>query len=322
MISLHPVLVGPVLGSGLSASASGAVSMSVDAEVLPRASLRAQVVSGAYMGVTMRVSGGIAATIRGRVTAGVSVTVVPRPQLSAIVHGLVTSDASADLVPQIAAHIESAVTIYAHVHTPRDIYAIVDGGVDVTADVTQVRIPRMSAGIAGSVDVACDVSGADVDSLVAQLSGAVDVDVDVQKVIITALRASLQTGTRVDVTCGRVDTLPDLENRLVGSVSDARIVIARASRPRHVWEKRAGDTVRYAIDWRHWLLSDAIAASDWIVYSSDLHIVAQDVVGRVTRVAIGGGSPDTVYPITNRVTTDGGQVITRSVHLYILPTIH
>jgi len=80
--------------------------------------------------------------------------------------------------------------------------------------------------------------------------------------------------------------------------------------------------VRYAIDWRPWLRSDSVAASDWIVYSGDLHIVAQDVVGRVTRVAIGGGSPDTVYPVTNRVTTDGGQVITRSVHLYVLPTIH
>jgi len=274
------------------------------------------------MGISMQVSGGISATIRGSVTADVRVTVVPRPQLSAIVHGLVTSDASADLVPQIAARIESAVTIYAHVHTPRDIAAVVDGGVDLHADADKVHIPHLSAGVSGSVDIACSVSGADVGSLVARLAGSVDVDVDAKKVIITALRASLQTGVRVDVTCGRVDTLPDLENRLVGSVSDARIVIARASRPRHVWEKRAGDTVRYAIDWRPWLRSDSVAASDWIVYSNDLHIVAQDVVGRVTRVAIGGGSPDTVYPVTNRVTTDGGQVITRSVHLYVLPTIH
>jgi len=322
MIALHPVLVGPILGSGLSASAAGAVSMSVDAQVRPRAALRAHVISGAYMGISMQVSGGISATIRGSVTADVRVTVVPRPQLSAIVHGLVTSGASADLVPQIAARIESDVTIYAHVHTPRDIAAVVDGGVDLHADADKVHIPHLSAGVSGSVDIACSVSGADVGSLVARLAGTVGLDVDAQKVIITALRASLQTGTRVDVTCGRVDTLPDLENRLVGSVSDARIVIARASRPRHVWEKRAGDTVRYAIDWRPWLRSDSVAASDWIVYSSDLHIVAQDVVGRVTRVAIGGGSPDTVYPVTNRVTTDGGQVITRSVHLYVLPTIH
>jgi len=322
MISLHPVLVGPILGSGLSASASGAVSMSVDAQVRPRAALRAQVISGAYMGISMQVSGGISATIRGSVTADVRVTVVPRPQLAALVHGLVTSDASADLVPQIAASIESAVTIYAHVHTPRDIAAVVAGGVDLHAGADKVHIPHLSAGVSGSVDIACSVSGADVGSLVARLAGAVGLDVDAQKVIITALRASLQTGTRVDVTCGRVDTLPDLENRLVGSVSDARIVIARASRPRHVWEKRAADTVRYAIDWRRWLRSDSVAASDWIVYSNDLHIVAQDVVGRVTRVAIGGGSPDTVYPVTNRVTTDGGQVISRTVHLYILPTIH
>ena len=131
----------------------------------------------------------------------------------------------------------------------------------------RVRIPHLSAGISGNVDVACDVSGADVDSLVARVAGIVDVDVAADKIIITALRANVQDGVRVDVTCGRVDTLPDQESRLVGSVSDARIVVARAYRPRHVFEKRAADTVRYAVDWRQWLLSDRISASDWIVYS-------------------------------------------------------
>ena len=322
MIALHPVFVGPTLGTGLVSSLDNSSSMTVDAVVSPSAHMRAQVICGAYMGISMQVSGTIASTIRGRVTAGATLSNVPRPELSAVVRGHVTSDASATLVPQMRAAIESGVTIYAHVHTPRDIYGIISGGVDMTADADQVRIPHLSAGISGNVDVACDVSGADVDSLVARVAGIVDVDVAADKIIITALHANVQDGVRVDVTCGRVDTLPDQESRLVGSVSDARIVVARAYRPRHVFEKRAADTVRYAVDWRQWLLSDRISASDWIVYSNDLHIVAQDVVGRVTRIAIGGGTPDTVYPVTNRVTTDGGQVISRTVHLYILPTVH
>ena len=322
MITLHPVFVGPTLGTGLVSYVYNSSSMTADAVVSPGADMRAQVVSGAFMVITMRAQGTISSTIRGSVTAGATLSHVPRPELSAVVRGHVVSDAAATLVPQIAAEIQSAVAIYAHVHTPRDIYAIVSGGVDMTADAEQVRTPQLSAGISGNVDVACDVSGADVDSLVARVAGIVDVDVNADKIIITALRANVQDGVRVDVTCGRVDTLPDQESRLVGSVSDARIVVARAYRPRHVFEKRAADTVRYAVDWRQWLLSDRISASDWIVYSNDLHIVAQDVVGRVTRIAIGGGTPDTVYPVTNRVTTDGGQVISRTVHIYVLPTVH
>ena len=234
MIALHPIFVGPTLGTGLVSSLDNSSSMTVDAVVSPGADMRAQVICGAYMGIAMQVSGTIASTIRGRVTADVTLSHVPRPELSAVVRGHVTSDASATLVPQMRAAIESGVTIYAHVHTPRDIYGIIYGGVDMTADADQVRIPHLSAGISGNVDVACDVSGADVDSLVARVAGVVDVDVAADKIIITALYANVQDGVRVDVTCGRVDTLPDQESRLVGSVSDARIVVARAYRPRHV----------------------------------------------------------------------------------------
>ena len=81
--------------------------MTVDAVVSPGAHMRAQVINGAYMGIAMQVSGTISSTIRGRVTAGATLSNVPRPELSAVVRGHVTSDASATLVPQMRAAIES-----------------------------------------------------------------------------------------------------------------------------------------------------------------------------------------------------------------------
>ena len=96
MIVLHPVFVGATLGTGLVSSLDNASSMTVDAVVSPSAHMRAQVINGAYMGISMQVSGTISSTIRGRVTAGATLSHVPRPELSAVVRGHVTSYASAD----------------------------------------------------------------------------------------------------------------------------------------------------------------------------------------------------------------------------------
>ena len=81
MIALHPIFVGPTLGTGLVSSLDNASSMTVDAVVSPSAHMRAQVINGAYMGISMQVSGTISSTIRGRVTAGATLSNVPRPEL-------------------------------------------------------------------------------------------------------------------------------------------------------------------------------------------------------------------------------------------------
>ena len=323
MIALHPIFIGANTGEQLASTITGYVRIPyahaskvpitwLNAVVEGDVSAEASAGKKGDMVAVFVMDNEVAATATQGVHADLRSDVVNRAHAAGI----------ADVLLSIDAQIVNHITTYAHAHGEHDILAVVDGSIGVYGDASQIVWAHMSADITNHVDVACDLHSADVGQLVANVVGAMVVRGDGAVIPITRFLADIIVANDISAAAQQIDSTPRKEEKLVGSVSDARVVIARASRPRHVWEKRAGDTVRYAIDWRPWLLSDAIAASDWMVYSSDLHVVAQDVVGRVTRVAIGGGSPDTVYPITNRVTTDGGQVITRSVHLYILPTIH
>ena len=323
MITLHPVFIGAVKGEQLASTITGYVRVSyAHASKVPVTWLNAVVEGDISAEASAGKKGDMVAVLvmDNRVTA--TATHVVHADLRSDVINRAHAAGIADVLLSIDAQIVNRITTYAHAHGEHDILAVVDGSIGVYGDASQIVWARMSADVTNHVDVACDLHSADVGQLVANVAGSMILRAAGTVIPITRFIADIIVANDISAAAQQIDSTYRKEEKLVGSVSDSRIVMARASRPRHVWEKRAGDTVRYAIDWRPWLRSDSVAASDWIVYSNDLHIVAQDVVGRVTRVAIGGGSPDTVYPVTNRVTTDGGQVITRSVHLYVLPTIH
>lgn len=85
-----------------------------------------------------------------------------------------------------------------------------------------------------------------------------------------------------------------------------------------------GDTVDVGLDWADWLDGDTLSGSSWAV-APEGGLAA--VAGRgglagthdddSTTVWVGGGQPDTVYLLANRVETAGGRVAERTVQVWV-----
>lgn len=84
-----------------------------------------------------------------------------------------------------------------------------------------------------------------------------------------------------------------------------------------MWQpKDPAETVAYTIDWTNQLAGDAIA-SYTMTPTGTATIAKQDQCGAVLKFWIAGGSDGTTTTFLNTVTTSGGQVLERTVSLYV-----
>lgn len=82
-------------------------------------------------------------------------------------------------------------------------------------------------------------------------------------------------------------------------------------------EKDPSATIDRGFDWTSWLGADTITSSDWIV-PTGLTRVSQSNTTKTTSVWLSGGTVDTLYRLTNRITTTGGREDERSLHIKIV----
>lgn len=79
------------------------------------------------------------------------------------------------------------------------------------------------------------------------------------------------------------------------------------------------DIRTYTFDWSAWLTSldsDTISASVWVV-PSGLTEVAESETTTLANVKLSGGTNNTTYTVSNRITTAGGQTRQVSFELVV-----
>ena len=77
-------------------------------------------------------------------------------------------------------------------------------------------------------------------------------------------------------------------------------------------------TLDYGFDWTLWLDGDNITTSTWIVESGvSIEAGSEQFNSKITSVYLSGGSVDSNYKVTNRITTDSGRTDDRSFMLRI-----
>lgn len=72
----------------------------------------------------------------------------------------------------------------------------------------------------------------------------------------------------------------------------------------------------FQVDWEDWLGSDTISSSSWTVQTgitkdSDTYSLT------TATVWLSGGSPNTVYYVTNRIVTSGGRTEDRTLYIKV-----
>ena len=83
------------------------------------------------------------------------------------------------------------------------------------------------------------------------------------------------------------------------------------------WDPKDPDEILdYAIDWTGRLGSDTIATSSWTV-PDGITQVSASISGAICTIWLSGGTLDQSYSILNRITTDGGRTMDRTVILPI-----
>jgi len=74
----------------------------------------------------------------------------------------------------------------------------------------------------------------------------------------------------------------------------------------------------YKISWAQWLpQGDAIAASTWVNVTAGITTSAAAFTDTATSIWIEDGTVDTIYSLTNRVTTDAGRIDDRTFTVLI-----
>lgn len=72
----------------------------------------------------------------------------------------------------------------------------------------------------------------------------------------------------------------------------------------------------YTIDWEYWLDTDTIDTSVWTVPAGIVNAADANTATTAT-IWLSGGTHDTVYSVTNTITTTGGRTDERSIEVHV-----
>ncbi len=76
--------------------------------------------------------------------------------------------------------------------------------------------------------------------------------------------------------------------------------------------KDPASVLDYTVDWADYLVSDTISTSTWTV-PAGITLDSQSNTATTTTVWLSGGTHNTAYTATNKVTTAGGRTVERSI---------
>jgi hypothetical protein len=82
--------------------------------------------------------------------------------------------------------------------------------------------------------------------------------------------------------------------------------------------KDPNDVLDFAIDWTAWLAAtdDQIDTSSWIV-PSGITLDSEDTTTVLTTAWLSGGTEDETYRLVNRIVTNGGRTVDKSIDIRI-----
>lgn len=73
----------------------------------------------------------------------------------------------------------------------------------------------------------------------------------------------------------------------------------------------------YGFDWSLVLVNDQITASSWTASPDGLTISNASFTAKNSKFWVAGGIPNTIYILTNEITTQGGRIYERSRQLIV-----
>ena len=82
--------------------------------------------------------------------------------------------------------------------------------------------------------------------------------------------------------------------------------------------KDPSDTIDYGMDWNQFLPpTDALTNSEWVV-PSGITMTRHRFSARAAYIWLAGGTVDTTYVLTNRITSSEGRIVERSLAILVV----
>ena len=93
--------------------------------------------------------------------------------------------------------------------------------------------------------------------------------------------------------------------------ADSSRVFVKQADGWHAPNKDPAGVLDYSIDWTLWLGSDTIIDSTWTV-PTGITKSGESFTTLITTIWLSGGTAETIYTITNKITTTGGRITEQS----------